>query len=494
MGPINLCCSFDLYRLSFTGILGTVFISVCIWSYYYIDVEEYYNRFIPLLVSFISRMVLLIFFSNMFMTLIGWDLLGVTSFFLIVFYKNRNCAGSGIITALSNRLGDCLIFCVLRFYIMKDHVVVLFLLLVIRLTKRAQFPFSAWLPAAMAAPTPVRALVHSSTLVTAGVFVLIRYCIYDARFIVTIGALTLTVAGICACTQSDLKKIVALRTISQLGIMIVSIGVHEKSICFFHLLSHACFKALLFLCVGIIFHTGYGRQEFRRVGNVRTRLAVSVYCKVAIISLIGFQFTSGFIRKEQILERLYEDELSSLIIILFLTGIGLTSIYCVKILSNFSLDTLVGSSSNSKSVSNWFLRIPLLNLGFFSVCWGTRVTSFVNPFILITSPVDKGLPILIISIGIVTGYLLNRSRSTLFSRLFILTPNTQILSVTPVIVGDLKTLEGFYIGSWNFPTALKSHYKVLGLGLGLIFFYILYDKLDKHCEDITLREGCEFIN
>merc|ERR1712117_553838 len=117
--------------------------------------------------------------GNIFMTLIGWDLLGLTSFLLVVFYKNRKRLGSGIITALTNRIGDCFIFLLLGFFLIEGRICSLIVILLLSMTKRAQVPFSSWLPAAMAAPTPVRALVHSSTLVTAGVYVLIRYCHQD---------------------------------------------------------------------------------------------------------------------------------------------------------------------------------------------------------------------------------------------------------------------------------------------------------------------------
>ena len=163
----------------------------------------------------------------------------------------------------------------------------------------------------MAAPTPVRALVHSSTLVTAGVYVLIRYCYSDIRSLLFIGSCTMTIAGIGACAESDLKKVVALRTLSQLGVIIVSLGALEKSYCFFHLISHACFKALLFMCVGACIHSVYGTQDYRSFNKLRPTLYVSLFASVANISLIGFVFTSGFYRKDIILEVLLKGEVYS---------------------------------------------------------------------------------------------------------------------------------------------------------------------------------------
>merc|ERR1712198_806261 len=120
-----------------------------------------------------------------------------------------------------------------------SHTGVLVLLVIIRITKRAQYPFSSWLPAAIAAPTPVRALVHSSTLVTAGVYVLIRYSVTETQVMLIVGSMTILTAGLVACAECDIKKVVALRTLSQLGVIIFSLGAQEKSYCFFHLISHA---------------------------------------------------------------------------------------------------------------------------------------------------------------------------------------------------------------------------------------------------------------
>ena len=179
------------------------------------------------------------------------------------------------------------------------------------MTKRAQIPFSAWLPAAMAAPTPVRALVHSSTLVTAGVYILIRYSFYDLSPLLLVGRCTILLGGICACAERDLKKVVALSTLSQLGVMIISLGAHEKTFCFFHLISHACFKALLFICVGVCIHSLYGTQDYRRFNRLSQIAPVSVLFAVANLSLMGFIFTSGFYSKDIILEALFKEELVS---------------------------------------------------------------------------------------------------------------------------------------------------------------------------------------
>lgn len=134
--------SIDGFTTSFLSLLGFIGICVWVWSYYYLQEEALYNRFITLLTAFFFSIVLLVMFSNLFISLIGWDALGLTSFLLVVYYKNRKCLGSGIITAITNRIGDCFFIILLCFSLSLDTTLRLSLLLLMRITKRAQFPFS----------------------------------------------------------------------------------------------------------------------------------------------------------------------------------------------------------------------------------------------------------------------------------------------------------------------------------------------------------------
>jgi NADH-ubiquinone oxidoreductase chain 5 len=205
--------------------------------------EGFLSRFSWLVFLFVLSMSLVIFIPNIFAILIGWDGLGLVSFLLVVYYQNYKSLAGGIITVIVNRVGDVIILIAIAllsgeglydiFYLSKDRGVscVCFLILVAGMTKRAQVPFSSWLPAAMAAPTPVSALVHSSTLVTAGVFLLIRFYSYLAQAwwfqfsLLFLATLTMFMAGVAANLERDLKKIIALSTLSQLGVMIFSLGV-----------------------------------------------------------------------------------------------------------------------------------------------------------------------------------------------------------------------------------------------------------------------------
>merc|ERR1712198_746003 len=194
------------WSLIFFSLLRLISSIVFIWSYYYMDSEEQYTRFILIVILFVTSIVALIFFCRLFGAIVGWDGLGVTSFLLVIYYKNRKSLGSGMITALTNRLGDAflLVLLGLAFLPLTATYTLLILLLLTAITKRAQYPFRRWLPAAIAAPTPVRALVHSSTLVTAGVYLLLRFNHNGSEWLLAIGSIAMLMAGLSACGEIDI--------------------------------------------------------------------------------------------------------------------------------------------------------------------------------------------------------------------------------------------------------------------------------------------------
>jgi len=241
------------------------------------------------------------------------------SYCLVIYYQNSRSFSAGIITGLSNRIGDvCLLIRIAYLFgygswnlysIEGVGEGVCFLVVCARITKRAQMPFSAWLPAAMAAPTPVSALVHSSTLVTAGVYLLIRFHhVYERLvrlnvFLFVISRLTIFIAGIGACYEMDFKKVVALSTLSQLGVIIMILRLGNVYLAYFHLLTHALFKALLFMCAGKIIHIGGGNQDIRLLGGLGGLGSLTgVRFLRANLALCGFPFIAGFYSKDMILE------------------------------------------------------------------------------------------------------------------------------------------------------------------------------------------------
>lgn len=205
------------------------------------------------------------------------------------------------------------------------------------ITKRAQFPFRAWLPAAIAAPTPVSALVHSSTLVTAGVYVVIRfYSVVVDMVVVRIGLLvlgriTVILAGLAAFSELDIKKVVAFSTLSQLGLMVISLGLGVSNVAFFHLLTHAMFKALLFICVGCFIYFHEHNQDLRGIGNiVRGFPVIRAGSFLARRALCGTPFLAGFYSKDLILEMGLVARIGWGFLFFFSVATALTRAYSVR--------------------------------------------------------------------------------------------------------------------------------------------------------------------
>ena len=428
VGPLFFSLISDSWSLSFFILLFVVSSRVLSWSYYYIDREEYYARFILIVISFVSSIIILIFIGRLVGALIGWDGLGVTSFLLVIYYKNRKSLGSGIITALTNRLGDCFFLLILGmfFYSYSYFYLLAVLILITSITKSAQIPFSSWLPSAIAAPTPVSALVHSSTLVTAGVYLLLRFNVFSIEWMLLLGSITMLIAGVRACTELDIKKIVALSTLSQLGVIIVSLSLFQKDLCFFHLVTHAIFKALLFICVGISIHTIYGSQDFRSFSNLGKGIFYPIrFLTISNLALLGFPFISGFYRKDIIMERFYSSYSCYWGGIFFLIGVGITTAYRIKITN---LACLNNSSILPVSISygglRWQIKLPLTLLGLCSISSGLAIGCNLR-FSVILLFLDKVIPLIIISVGIMFGFILTNYKDKNFSSILMLRPTFQ---------------------------------------------------------------------
>lgn len=352
-GPMNVCILlvFDWMALFFFSTVCLISRGVFIFSTRYIKNEKFFRRFIFLVLRFVFRIWLLILRPNAIRILLGWDGLGVTSYLLVIFYQREKSFNAGIITMLTNRLGDVglLVFIGIRlqfsgwsFIYFRNNQAFYFLplvwiLILVAITKRAQIPFSAWLPAAIAAPTPVSALVHSSTLVTAGVYLLIRinYLVLGSDFFVfflILGSLTMTIAGLAAIKEIDMKKIIALSTLRQLGVIFFSLGLGTTIISFFHLVSHAYFKAILFLCAGRVIHRIKDYQDTRFIGGRDKFLPLSI--RIFLVSnfrLCGIPFFSGFYSKDLILEIFFIRNINLLFFFLVCMATGLTVAYSWRI-------------------------------------------------------------------------------------------------------------------------------------------------------------------
>nr|WRO44930.1 NADH dehydrogenase subunit 5 [Themus luteipes] len=343
---------FDWMSLLFMSFVLLISSMVIYYSYEYMEGDLNLSRFIILVVLFVISMMFLIISPNLISILLGWDGLGLISYCLVIYYQNVKSFNAGMLTALSNRIGDVALLMSIAwmmnygswnfiYYLsfkIDDYFMNLIMMFVILagMTKSAQIPFSSWLPAAMAAPTPVSSLVHSSTLVTAGVYLLIRFNYsmnyYMMMFLLIISLLTMFMAGLGANFEYDLKKIVALSTLSQLGLMISVLALGDYILSFYHLLMHALFKALLFMCMGMIIHNLGGHQDIRFMGGLSIQMPLTcLFLNISNLSLCGLPFLTGFYSKDLILEFMSMTYLNLFVYFIFYFSIGLTVSYSYRL-------------------------------------------------------------------------------------------------------------------------------------------------------------------
>lgn len=403
--------------------------NVLIFSTIYILDDKFINRFTVLVLLFILSINFLIFIPHFIILLLGWDGLGIVSFILVIYYQNPKSLAAGIITALTNRIGDVILLLSIAWTINQGHWFIINIwpssistlqiicITVAAITKSAQMPFSRWLPAAIAAPTPVSALVHSSTLVTAGVFLLIRFYPFLHSFkhfnsiILLIAVCTILIAGLRATTECDIKKIIALSTLSQLGIIITSIGLNMPNLAYFHIVTHALFKALLFICAGSFINSHLHAQDLRWMGNLTNQIPVASSCiSLANLALCGFPFIAGFYSKDIIIESALNITNNTSIVTLALLRIGLTSFYSIR----FSLVTIWSSQSRSRFIKiqeNYIIIVPILTLSTISICTGSLI-SWIAPVrrIIFMIPLYiKIMPLSIMFLGLVRGWFISTS-------------------------------------------------------------------------------------
>nr|YP_002971065.1 NADH dehydrogenase subunit 5 [Ilyocoris cimicoides]ACJ69515.1 NADH dehydrogenase subunit 5 [Ilyocoris cimicoides] len=439
---INSCCMvmtllFDWMSLIF--LMSVLFISsmVVYYSSSYMQSDFYSVRFLWLVLLFVFSMVMMIMSPNLISILIGWDGLGLVSYCLVIYYQNNSSYGAGMLTILTNRIGDVsILLCISWFMnfgswnfiyyvcIWEDWMFNLVLLLILAgFTSSAQIPFSSWLPAAMAAPTPVSALVHSSTLVTAGVYLLIRFnnlfLNIDCYLLVLLSMMTMFMSGLGASFEFDLKKIIALSTLSQLGLMMSILFMGFPVLAFFHLLTHAFFKALLFLCAGLIIHCMSDTQDIRHMGGIVNYLPFTCSCFcISSLSLCGLPFLSGFYSKDLILELFTLGGSNLVVYIIFYFSVGLTVAYSTRLIYYCMSDGhgMYVCQSYFEDKNMMFSMILLTMLSIMSgsaLCW----LIFSTPSLVVLSFSLKMAPLFFILLGGWLGYELSifMSGENLFS-------------------------------------------------------------------------------
>nr|QHB74172.1 NADH dehydrogenase subunit 5 [Bolanusoides shaanxiensis] len=386
--------SFGIFYLLILDWISLVFISlvlfissmVILYSSDYMGIKTFSsNRFLFLILLFIMSMVLMIISPNLLSILLGWDGLGMISYCLVIYYNSVSSYLSGMITCLTNRLGDIgllISICWLMsygswhfiFYLDFYESYIFYMIIISSFTKSAQIPFSSWLPAAMAAPTPVSSLVHSSTLVTAGVYLLIRFFNqfnFNNMFFMFLSLMTMFMSSFCANYEFDLKKIIALSTLSQLGLMMSSLFLGMVDLSFYHLLTHAVFKSLLFLCAGIMIYYMNNNQDIRFMGLVCNFLPFTTSCfNISSLALCGFPFLSGFYSKDLIVELMSMNLLNFLVFIMFYLCLGLTVCYSIRL---FYYSVFYSNNQNSFGMifeDFSFMNFSIFFLSFFSVFFG----------------------------------------------------------------------------------------------------------------------------
>nr|ANJ70248.1 NADH dehydrogenase subunit 5 [Hydroporus discretus] len=411
---------FDWMSLLFMSFVLFISSMVIFYSKEYMMGDLNINRFIMLVLMFVFSMMLLIISPNLISILLGWDGLGLVSYCLVIYYQNVKSYNAGMITALMNRVGDVMLLIAIswmlnfggwNYYYYMNLIdsnqfmkYISLLVLIAAMTKSAQIPFSSWLPAAMAAPTPVSALVHSSTLVTAGVFLLIRFNLvlsyYMNLYLLYIGVLTMFMAGLAANFEFDLKKIIALSTLSQLGLMMSILSLGNYKLAFFHLLTHAMFKALLFMCAGCIIHNLKDIQDIRYMGNLMVHMPLTcISMNISNLALCGMPFLAGFYSSDLILEFVSLSNLNIFMYLLFFLSTGLTVCYSFRLCYYSITGDFNFYSLHSLNDEGWIMLKSMMMMLFFVMISGSMLLWLIFPTpMIICLPIWMKIMALFVSI------------------------------------------------------------------------------------------------
>nr|UTN43165.1 NADH dehydrogenase subunit 5 [Pessoaiella absita] len=383
MFSCDLAIVVDLLSSIFIIMVSVVSGMVLLYSNFYMKSSVFKKKFMISMIFFILSMVLLSTSVDLFWMMIGWDGLGLSSMYLIMYFQNWKSFNSSMVTFLSNRLGDVFIISSLGWLLSSplpskssECFFFIFMLMIGALTKSAQIPFSSWLPLAMAAPTPVSSLVHSSTLVTAGVFVLIRFHkmfsnYFDFLFIISF--LTILLAGSSSLGEYDLKKVIALSTLSHIGLMLmfVSMGMILSSL--IHMVIHAFFKSLLFMVAGYIIHCNSNNQDIRLISVSSFNYSVGVSLIISLFSMMGMPFFSGFFSKEILLVSML-DFISFVKMISFFFSVMLTCWYSFRLLLYLLWNGSIMSMEDSLS----FEWVIFFIMSIYSSIGGVMISLFID--------------------------------------------------------------------------------------------------------------------
>ena len=400
---LNVLWSFNFDSLTVSMLIPVLIVSslVHLYSIGYMSSDPHNQRFFSYLSLFTFMMIILVTANNFLLMFVGWEGVGVCSYLLVSFWFTRIAANQSSLSAfLTNRVGDCFLtigmFAIIWSFgnvdyatvfstapFVSDNIVTLvgICLLIGAMAKSSQVGLHIWLPMAMEGPTPVSALIHAATMVTAGVYLLMRssplieYSNTVLVFCLWLGAITTIFSSLIGLFQQDIKKVIAYSTMSQLGMMVIAVGLSSYNIALFHLVNHAFYKALLFLGAGAVIHAVADNQDFRKYGGLRAFLPLTYSVMlIASLSLVAFPFMTGFYSKDFIIESAYGQYYFSGTAVYFVSTIGamFTTLYSVKVLYLTFLTNPNGPLINYKHAheGDIFMSLPLIILAVFSIFFG----------------------------------------------------------------------------------------------------------------------------
>jgi NADH-ubiquinone oxidoreductase chain 5 len=400
---LNISWGFNFDSLTVSMLIPVLIVSllVHVYSIGYMSHDPHNQRFFSYLSLFTFMMIILVTANNYLLMFVGWEGVGVCSYLLVCFWFTRIAANQSSLSAfLTNRVGDCFLtigmFAILWSFGNIDYSTVFSLapyinenlvtligicLLIGAMAKSSQVGLHVWLPMAMEGPTPVSALIHAATMVTAGVYLLMRssplieYSSTVLMLCLYLGAITTVFSSLIGLFQQDIKKVIAYSTMSQLGMMVIAVGLSSYNVALFHLINHAFYKGLLFLGAGAVIHAVADNQDFRRYGGLKPFLPLTYSVMlIASLSLVAFPFMTGFYSKDFILESAYGQFYLSSTIVYFIATIGamFTTLYSVKVLYLTFLTNPNGPIVNYKQAheGDIFMSLPLIILALFSIFFG----------------------------------------------------------------------------------------------------------------------------